>query len=157
MKKSALSLSSGPVDIQPKISGRIPYSGNDNPAVRQNIGTIQKLDRRKFVKKSLLIAGSLGAFGCFGEKKARASEDAGEAAPLRTPERLVDGNKLERMRVELLESLKKPVAERKWIMVIDQQKCIGCQSCTVSCNSENNLPPGGCGACLLRRCGKPAL
>lgn len=58
------------------------------------------------------------------------------------PPSLDDRNHLERMRAELLESLKKPVAERKWVMVIDLQKCIGCKACTVSCNSENNLPPG---------------
>jgi len=142
MKKRDLSLSSAPVDIRPDVSGRNPYSGNDNPTIRQNVETIQNLDRRKFVKNSLLAAGSLGAFGCFHAKSAQAAEDAGKAAPLRTPERLADGNHLERMRVELSESIKKPVAERKWIMVIDQQKCIGCQACTVSCNTENNLPPG---------------
>ena len=29
-----------------------------------------------------------------------------------------------------------------WVMVMDLRKCIGCQACTVSCKSENNVPIG---------------
>lgn len=32
--------------------------------------------------------------------------------------------------------------EPQWGMVIDLQKCIGCESCTVSCKAENRTPPG---------------
>lgn len=46
------------------------------------------------------------------------------------------------MRAELLRALDKKPGERRWVMVIDQQKCVGCQACTVSCCTENNLPPG---------------
>jgi len=49
---------------------------------------------------------------------------------------------MERMNADLNRALDKPVAERRWVMVIDQRKCIGCQACTVSCVAENNLPPG---------------
>lgn len=31
---------------------------------------------------------------------------------------------------------------RKWGMVIDQRKCVGCHTCTVACKSENNVPLG---------------
>jgi len=99
------------------------------------------LKRRKFIKNSLLAVGSLGAMNCFLDRDALA-DDEQKAAPLQFPESLADESQLERMRVELLQALKKPVAERKWVMVIDQKKCVGCDSCTVSCNSENNLPPG---------------
>ncbi|MCF8107747.1 MAG: 4Fe-4S dicluster domain-containing protein [Desulfohalobiaceae bacterium] len=46
------------------------------------------------------------------------------------------------MRLEVRRAIEKPLAERRWIMVIDQQKCIGCYACNMSCNAENNLPPG---------------
>ena len=49
---------------------------------------------------------------------------------------------LERMRVELRQALQKPSAERRWVMVIDLGKCVGCHACTVSCVAENKLPPG---------------
>jgi Fe-S-cluster-containing dehydrogenase component len=99
------------------------------------------LKRRTFLKNSLMAAGSLGALNCFLERDALAGDEQ-KAAPLPFPKSLANGSPLERMRVELLQALKKPVAERKWVMVIDQKKCVGCDSCTVSCNSENNLPPG---------------
>ncbi len=47
-----------------------------------------------------------------------------------------------RMQKELRKALKKPVEERKWIMVIDTRKCVGCNACTISCVAENKLPPG---------------
>jgi molybdopterin-containing oxidoreductase family iron-sulfur binding subunit len=49
---------------------------------------------------------------------------------------------LERMRAELLVALQKPVADRRWVMVIDLRKCVGCHACTIACVAENKLPPG---------------
>lgn len=49
---------------------------------------------------------------------------------------------LTRMQRELRKALAKPAAERKWVMVIDLRKCIGCSACTVACKAENHLPPG---------------
>lgn len=47
-----------------------------------------------------------------------------------------------RMMEDLKRALQKPIAQRKWKMVIDAQKCIACDACSVACISANNLPPG---------------
>lgn len=56
----------------------------------------------------------------------------------------VDGDQdpIERMRADMARAMQKPVAERRWVMVIDLRKCVGCHSCTISCVAENHLPPG---------------
>lgn len=47
-----------------------------------------------------------------------------------------------RMMEDLRRALKEPAAQRRWIMVIDLRKCVGCHACTVGCIAENKLPPG---------------
>ncbi len=47
-----------------------------------------------------------------------------------------------KMQSELEYSLSQPVDKRRWGMLIDLRKCIGCYACTVGCISENKLPPG---------------
>jgi molybdopterin-containing oxidoreductase family iron-sulfur binding subunit len=49
---------------------------------------------------------------------------------------------LERMRLELVRALNKPVEQRRWVMVIDLRACVGCQGCTIACVAEHKLPPG---------------
>jgi Fe-S-cluster-containing dehydrogenase component len=53
-----------------------------------------------------------------------------------------DADVLLRMQYELRKALKKPVHQRKWVMVIDLRKCVGCHACTIGCVVENKLPPG---------------
>lgn len=47
-----------------------------------------------------------------------------------------------RMAADLQRSLVKKREDRRWAMVIDTRRCIGCSACTVACIAENNLPPG---------------
>ncbi|MBF0292151.1 MAG: 4Fe-4S dicluster domain-containing protein [Nitrospinae bacterium] len=47
-----------------------------------------------------------------------------------------------RMQRDLARAMAKPVESRRWIMVIDQRKCVGCSACTIGCVAENKLPPG---------------
>ena len=49
---------------------------------------------------------------------------------------------LVRMQRDLKRALRKPIEQRRWGMVIDTRKCVGCSSCTVACVMENKLPPG---------------
>ena len=47
-----------------------------------------------------------------------------------------------RMQADLARAMKKPLEQRRWVMVLDLRKCVGCSSCTVACIAENKLPPG---------------
>ena len=47
-----------------------------------------------------------------------------------------------RMERDLERALQKPVDQRRWLMVIDLRKCVGCNGCASACRSENASPPG---------------
>lgn len=69
-----------------------------------------------------------------------------EAAPQLTlpplPPSRPDEDPLVRMMRDLQRALQKPIEQRRWVMVIDLRKCVGCHACTISCVVENKLPPG---------------
>lgn len=46
------------------------------------------------------------------------------------------------MVADLQRALARAPEARRWVMVIDTRRCIGCSACTVACIAENNLPPG---------------
>jgi molybdopterin-containing oxidoreductase family iron-sulfur binding subunit len=46
------------------------------------------------------------------------------------------------MAADLQRALGRAPTDRRWVMVIDTRRCIGCSACTVACVAENNLPPG---------------
>jgi molybdopterin-containing oxidoreductase family iron-sulfur binding subunit len=105
-------------------------------------------ERREFLKAASVTIGTLAATQLlFGEKdfprKVRALEISAlvsqELEHLPVSER---ESTLLKMQRELQKALKKPMEQRRWVMVIDLRKCIGCSACTISCNSENVLPPG---------------
>jgi Fe-S-cluster-containing dehydrogenase component len=104
--------------------------------------------RRGFLK-GLLGTGALAAVGSyevFGIGPEVAAAQGSPAAPTGPADPLTSGDGqvdvLERMRSELLRALQKPPQERRWVMVIDLRKCVGCHACTISCVAENKLPPG---------------
>ena len=45
------------------------------------------------------------------------------------------------MQKDLERAVKKTADQRRWAMLIDLRKCVGCHACTVGCVSENKLPP----------------
>lgn len=58
-------------------------------------------------------------------------------APIGIPE-----DPLVRMQEDLKRAIAKPVHQRRWVMVLDLRKCVGCHACTIACIAENKLPPG---------------
>jgi molybdopterin-containing oxidoreductase family iron-sulfur binding subunit len=107
-------------------------------------------DRRAFLKASAIVAGGavLGAAVVIKDRGGRISnEPTGEASIRQVPKLESipvgkDADPLLRMQKELEQAMAKPVEERRWMMVIDTRKCVGCHACTVACIAENKLPPG---------------
>ncbi|MGB7837381.1 MAG: 4Fe-4S dicluster domain-containing protein [Terrimicrobiaceae bacterium] len=108
------------------------------------------LDRRAFVKAAAILgtAAAVGAGALVNAKKTKISnEPTGDASvrKLSAKETIPvtrDSDPLLRMQKELEVAMAKPVEQRRWMMVIDTRKCIGCHACTIACVVENKLPPG---------------
>jgi molybdopterin-containing oxidoreductase family iron-sulfur binding subunit len=96
------------------------------------------LSRRTFFKRAGGTAAGVAAVAALlaGTKKTATNE---------TPEPMAEiGGASETMRMhnDLQRALAKKPEERRWAMVIDTRRCIGCNACTAACIAENNLPPG---------------
>ena len=111
--------------------------------------TVQREDllgRRKVIK---LTAGAAALAATMGLSARAERIEASIATPVENQPLLPfptvstqsEQDVLFRMQDELRQALKKPLEERRWNMVMDLRKCIGCHSCTVACMSENQLPP----------------
>ncbi len=110
----------------------------------------KKLSRKDFLKGAALTATG-AALSCAAITKARLAppthDPTGEETirvipETRTVPKTDSSDPLIRMQEELRKAMAKPVEQRRWIMVIDTRKCVGCHACTVSCIAENKLPPG---------------
>lgn len=108
------------------------------------------MNRREFVKAGGLVgAGIAAAAGAVVKDREFSTPNdptgPGTARDLTTlenvPER-PDEDVLLRMQRDLKRAMAKPVEQRRWVMVIDQRKCVGCHACTIACVAENKLPPG---------------
>ncbi len=107
----------------------------------------REAQRRDFLKKvGTGVFASLLAPVLFSNKLSALAESAEpEINPVDLPdlpEPQPDEDPILRMIRDLKRALAKPLEERKWSMVIDLRKCIGCHACTVACVAENKLPPG---------------
>ena len=108
------------------------------------------LDRRAFVKAAAILgtAAAVGAGALVNAKNTKISnEPNGDASIRKLPAKDTipvtrDSDPLLRMQKELEVAMAKPVEQRRWMMVIDTRKCIGCHACTIACVVENKLPPG---------------
>lgn len=109
-----------------------------------------KLARRTFLRSALLTgaAAGLATAGVVISRTGKQGVTPSGPDTIRSipePDSLsvdVRSDVLLRMQKDLRKALKKPVEQRRWIMIIDTRKCVGCHACTVSCISENKLPPG---------------
>lgn len=92
------------------------------------------------------VLGVLGAWGFRSTarkpKPATGGKQDGPILALPVIDASVGEDVLLRMQRELDDAMKKPMDERRWGMVIDTRKCIGCHACTIACVAENHLPPG---------------
>jgi Fe-S-cluster-containing dehydrogenase component len=111
-------------------------------------GRLPDVSRRVFLKGAL-GAGALAAVGSyevFGIEPGGATGQEAPVAPSGPSDALSSADDrvdvLERMRSELLVALQKRPEDRRWVMVIDLRRCVGCHACTISCVAENKLPPG---------------
>ena len=98
---------------------------------------------RKGFLKVLGVGGAALAINRFAPvSKASAKPNVGSPSLSAVPGVGPNSDVLIRMQDELLRALEKRPDERRWVMVIDLRKCIGCSACTIACVAENKLPPG---------------
>ncbi len=117
---------------------------------KQDDDSAKGITRRDLVRGGVLIAGSVvvaGAIVAHSKTGKRTKDPKGDESIRQLPEiktvpRGESSDILIQMQDELRAAMKKPVEQRKWKMVIDIRKCVGCHACTVACIAENKLPPG---------------
>jgi molybdopterin-containing oxidoreductase family iron-sulfur binding subunit len=101
-----------------------------------------RVSRRTFIKIVGVAGAALASRRLWGSRAVKAGQPSTVRAELPAPPQNVEMDVLLRMQEELARALKKPPSERRWVMVIDLRKCVGCHACTIACVAENKLPPG---------------
>lgn len=109
------------------------------------------MNRREFVRAAALVgAGVAGATTLVVKDRVQSTRTKDPVGPKTVRSLTVLNNippretedVLIRMQRDLVKAMAKPVEQRKWVMVIDTRKCVGCHACTIGCVAENKLPPG---------------
>jgi Fe-S-cluster-containing dehydrogenase component len=104
--------------------------------------------RRAFLLKAAAAAFAGAALPLAGLRSVAMAADGptppttkGQTVPALHISPQADEDVLIRMQRELERALAKPIDQRRWGMVIDTRKCVGCGACTIGCSFENKLPP----------------
>lgn len=98
-----------------------------------------KISRKDFLKLGSLTGLALAGLPGLSKVALASDQDNNESKGIKYKE---GDDILLRMQEDLSRALLKPKDQRKWSMVIDLRKCVGCFACTVACEAENVLPPG---------------
>lgn len=102
------------------------------------------MERREFLAAAGTVAAAVGAAVVLAKDGTPAGTERMEATGTlptpRTPMGL-RGHELLRMQEEIRRALKKPVEQRKWVMVVNTKKCTACFACVVACMTENVAGP----------------
>ena len=109
-------------------------------------------NRRKFLKRGLLVAGAAAGTSALS-KLVQAEQDvsapaasAGPAQPALTHDHhliQIEGAHAESLDPQQVrDAARQGIPNRKWIMVIDLSKCDGCGHCMDGCEKMHFIPPG---------------
>jgi len=114
-----------------------------------------EVEKKEISRKDFLRAGLLAGLGVvistaavtISRNNKGKYTDTGDVTIKKKPDFktiTIDANSdlLLHMQQDVKRALLKPLEERKWLMIIDTRKCVGCHACTIACVSEHKLPPG---------------
>jgi Fe-S-cluster-containing dehydrogenase component len=144
-----LKVQSSTFNLQPSTFNRFTKEVLMKSKTEEKSVATADVGRRHFLGGMLGIGGAALATGTLARAAAEPEPAPSPAAAALAAVSILDEDDLDdgrdvllRMQRELRQALQKPVAERRWIMVIDLRKCVGCHACTIACVAENKLPPG---------------
>jgi molybdopterin-containing oxidoreductase family iron-sulfur binding subunit len=129
---------------------RSEKSAIDSPGTTRAVAQGMGINRRDLLRAGAISGAGVSAFAGLAvrDRLASADRDPTGEGTVRDLSVLAgvppqpDEDVLLRMQRDLRKAMAKPVEERRWIMVIDLRKCVGCHACTIGCLAENKLPPG---------------